>query len=214
MTFQSVLPVSDIGSETKQQDRRLIAAVVAISSVYATLRYNVFKGVPWSDWPHFICNKVLAISALVLIAIAVRRLAARRPGPIRRLMATASGFALVHTFVSLALCRPEYFDKFFAGPKFSLSGGTSMLLASAAMALLLWGKGRPGSVQPSVAATALAIVAMLSGLHAGVPSMSTWFAPRTWPGFMPPITLVSFVVGLFAFGTALARHRRGVKCVS
>ena len=189
----------------RARDRRIIAGTAGFSTLYATLRYNVFKGVPWSDWPHFVGNKALALSALILIALAVFRLVARRPRPIRRLMATGSAMALVHTLISLALCRPEYFDKFFAGPKLSLAGGASMLLGAIAMAILNWGRGRAGSSLPVAAAVPLAAVAFLSGAHAALPSASTWLAPATWPGHLPPITLISFVAGCLAIAGLLRR---------
>jgi hypothetical protein len=43
------------------------------SAIYATARYNVFKGVPWSDWPIYTLNKAFALSALLLLVSSVLR---------------------------------------------------------------------------------------------------------------------------------------------
>lgn len=188
----------------RSDDIRLIACTLLLSAAYATLRYNLFKGVPWSDWPDYIGNKAAALSSLVLITVAVFRLASRKPRPIARLMAAGSALALAHTLVSLALWQPAYFDKFFAGQKVSPAGGASLMFAALAMALLHWGKGRPGSSVPSRSARWLVAIALLSGLHAGIPSLATWFRPVAWPGGMPPITLLSFLIALAAAGS-LAR---------
>lgn len=191
----------------KSHDRRLVAWVVGLSTAYATVRYNGFKGVPWSDWPHFIGNKILALSALALIAIAVLRLTVARPLPIRRLMATGSAMALIHTLLSFGLFQPAYFDKFFVGAKLSVAGGVSLLAAAIAMGWLNWGKGQPGSSASANSAPLLAGIAFLSGVHAGLPSVSSWLQPRTWPGGLPPITLISFILGIVA-AVAAARGRR------
>lgn len=191
-----------------RQDARLIATIVATATVYATVRYNVFKGVPWGDWPHFIGNKILAVSALVLISAAVLRLVFSRDSQIRRIMAAGSAMALAHTLISFGLFQPSYFDKYFAGTKLTLPGGLSLVLAAFAMALLNWGKGQRGSSRPGQSALLLGVIALLSGVHAGFPSVATWLEPWTWPGGLPPITLISFLIGLFAMLLGLRARRR------
>lgn len=175
-------------------DRKVIASIVGISTLYATVRYNVFKGVPWSDWPHVIGNKILAIASLLLIATAVWRLRQRRQ-PIRNLMGLGSALAVAHSLLSVALLDPIYFEKFYVAAKLSLPAGASLLAGSVAMALLLSGKGRPGSLAPRASGPELGLIAFLSGCHAALPSTAGWFDPFNWPGGMPPITLISFLVG-------------------
>lgn len=184
-----------------------ITAALGFSAVYATVRYNVFKGVAWSDWPHYTGSKILALASLILIAVAVARLAARQARPIRRLMAVASGLAIAHALVSLGLLDPGYYESYFAGDRLTLTGGGSVMLGALAVALLQWGKGRRGSSTPDAAVKPLALLAFLSGLHAALPATANWFAPEKWPGGMPPITLISFLIGLAALG--LAAHRLG-----
>lgn len=207
MIHEKIDATVDQRASERSSDYRLIASTLALSTLYATARYNVFKGVPWADWPDYICNKVLALSGLILISLAVFRLASRNTRPIRRLMAAGSAFALTHTLVSLGLLRPAYFDRFFAGEKLSLAGGTSLMMAAVAMALLHWGKGRRGSSTPASSGGPLGAIAFLSGLHAALPSMAAWLDPAAWPGGMPPITLISFLVGLAALaGSVWARQ--------
>lgn len=203
MTYEKIEENVDQSGLERSHDHRAIATTVFLSTIYATVRYNVFKGVPWADWPHFIVNKCLALSGLVLIALSVFRLASRTPRRIGRLMAAGSAFALIHTLVSLGLFNAAYFDKFFAGEKLSLAGGASLMIAAMAVALLNWGKGRPGSSATTSSIGPLGAIAFLSGLHAALPSASTWLDPVTWPGRMPPITLIPFVVGAIALICAL-----------
>ncbi len=195
MILQAIDTSEAEAAQARPNDYKLIAAASLLSAAYATLRYNVFKGVPWSDWPHYIGNKILALTALILIAAAVLRLISPVRRPIRRLMAVASALALTHTLVSLGLFEPAYFDKFFDGDKLSLAAGWSLMLAALAMALLQWGKGRRGSSAPEASIVPLGVIAFISGLHAALPSAASWLDIASWPGHMPPITLISFAIG-------------------
>lgn len=187
----------------RASDYRVIGSALAVSAVYATLRYNVCKGVAWAEWPHYIGNKIIAVTALILFTVAVWRLVSRTRRPIRRLMAVGSALALTHTLVSLGLFRPVYYEKYFAGDGISLTGGLSILLGGAAMALLHWGKGRKGSSAPATATFPLALIAFVTGLHAAAPSLPGWLDPASWPGHLPPITLISFLIGAVALALAL-----------
>lgn len=190
--------------EDARADWLAIAAAVILSASYATLRYNVFKRVPWSDWPHVIGNKILALASLLLIATAIWRLGGKRRKPIRTLMAVGSAMAVAHSLLSLAILDPGHLDKFYVGAKLTASAGASLLLGSLASGLLYRGGGTPGSSAPRASAPALGVIAFLSGCHAALPSASGWFDPARWPGAMPPITLISFLVGAGACLIALS----------
>jgi hypothetical protein len=179
-------------------DHRIVAASLALALGYATLRYNVFKHVPWADWPHYVVNKALALAGLVLIALSVVRLA-QRGATIRRLMAWAGGFTSAHVLLSLALLRPDYFEKLFAGGKLTAAAGWSLLLGATAWAATELGARRAPQWRAASRVELLGVIALASGLHAALPSVGSWFAPSTWPGGLPPITLISFAVGLAAW---------------
>ncbi|KQX19271.1 hypothetical protein [Sphingomonas sp. Root720] len=176
-------------------DHRIVVASLAVALGYATLRYNVFKHVPWADWPHYVVNKALAMAGLGLIVLSAVRLA-RRGATIRRLMAWAGGFVSAHVLLSLALLRPDYFDKLFAGGKLTAAAGWSLLLGAAAWAATELGARRAAQWDPASRIELLGLIALASGLHAALPSVGSWFAPSTWPGGLPPITLISFAAGL------------------
>ncbi len=203
MIIETIHPADGRVVGGERHDHVIIAGTVLASTVYATVRYNVFKGVSWSDWPHYVGNKVLAIASLLLIVLAVLRLATPRGRPIRLLMAWASAMAVAHTVISLALLEPAYFEKFYAGERLTLSAGASLVLAAMAFAILQWGKGRPGTSAPVGAVAPLSAIAFLSGVHAALPSIAGWFEPAGWPGHMPPITLISFFAGAIALAASV-----------
>lgn len=155
---------------------------ICISIAYATLRYNLCKGVPWSDWPVFIVNKAAALSALILLVVfAVQKARGREQG-LAGLMATAFSLALLHVALSLCILNPTYFPIMFAQGLLTAQGGLSLL----AGALCIVGFYRRWLLLPKMCA--------LIGVHALLLGYVNWSAPAAWPGFLPPISLISFLL--------------------
>jgi hypothetical protein len=177
------------------------------SVIYATVRYNIFKGVPWSDWPTYTLNKAIALSALLLLVLSVTRKSAaegRSNGPTLYL---ASVFASMHVVLSLTLLSPAYYESLFVQGKLSGAAGLSMLLGALAAAVMAVGKRMHGGQGSDGGVRTLAILAFVVGLHAMLQGFTGWFAPSKWPGMMPPITLISFLLGLAAAAMALFPKR-------
>ena len=173
------------------------------SVAYATARYNIFKGVPWSDWPAYTLNKAFAMAALFLLVLSVFRKGSAGKLPNDRTLFMAGVFTSVHVVLSLTLLSPAYYPDFFVEGKLTAALGLSMLLGAAAAALMYAGGGPHGSHDAHAAVRNLAILALVSGVHAMLQGFAKWFAPSTWPGMMPPITLISFLLGLAAVAAAL-----------
>jgi hypothetical protein len=190
-------PISGVG------DHLLSGGALGLALVYATVRYNVFKGVAWADWPSYTVNKALAVGALVLIAIAVLRLV--RGGRTAALLAWSGALAWSHSLLSFALLNPSYFPRFFDGVKLGFNGGASLAVGAGIMAMLELGARRAGGWSVGIRIAALAVLAFAAGIHAALPALATWIEPANWPGAMPPLTLISFLAGTLALGV-WARH--------
>jgi hypothetical protein len=186
---------------------KIVVAVVASSVAYATIRYNVVKGVAWSQWPGWVLNKAAALSALVLLAIAVLR-AGRAPDR-APLLAAASWLMLVHVALSLALLGPAAYPTLFSDGLPTLAASFSLLLgvvAAASAPRMLRPDSRTGSY-PRAERIRIAFLALVVALHAGLLGFTGWATPGKWPGGLPPITLISFAIGLLAAVAGLARRR-------
>jgi hypothetical protein len=176
----------------------IILSAMAASLLYATARYNIFKKVPWADWPIYTVNKALALAALILMLASLRgMIAGRRIG---RVMMWAGTCAFLHIILSLTLLDPAYYPKFFAGAKLNATAGISLLIGAAAAVAMELGARKSGSWSSRQRVRTLAAIALAGGLHAAIPGTGTWFAPADWPGGLPPITLISFGFGLAAAG--------------
>lgn len=173
---------------------RLTAALFAAALGYATLRYNVFKGVPWTDWPAYTVNKALAVASVLMVAATVVRLCTRGKRT-SVLMAAAGVLALVHSLLSFAMLNPGYYPRLFEAGKLTFSGGLSLTLGAAVMAVMELGARGSGNWPQALRHRALAVVALGGGVHAALPAVATWLEPSTWPGGLPPLTLISFLAG-------------------
>lgn len=177
------------------------------STVYATARYNVFKGVPWEDWPTYTLNKAFALSSLGLIVFSIIRKRSVKGHSIGRDMYMAGVFGTIHVVLSLTLLSPAYYEKFFSQDKLTAAAGLSMALGTVAAAMMFAGKRPHGDQHADGGVRTLTMLAFIIGLHAMLQGFAGWFAPSTWPGMMPPITLISFLLGLAAVAVALFPKR-------
>jgi hypothetical protein len=186
--------------------RMKVPLLALLSSVtYATVRYQVFKGVPWHDWPAYTLNKAFGLAALLLMVLSVIRKPSTQERPVADTSYMAGVFAVTHVFLSLILLSPAYYESFFRENKLTVAAGFSMLLGTLAAVTMALGPGnRPG--QSAVrSAKNLSALAFIVGLHAALQGFTGWFAPSKWPGMMPPITLISFLLGLAAVFVAVRK---------
>jgi len=190
---------------------RVILAILSLSTAYAILRYNVFGGVAWTELPVYVSTQGISFGALTLLALSY--LVNRRVPPgaraQRRLLARSlgiSGFLLLaaHSVASVAILTRAYFPALFGGRYLSTAGEVS--LWSGSLAALLFAAPALCSVR-SVRrklgearwkrAQRLGYAALaLTAVHVLAIGSRNWAAVSSWPGGLPPITLLSFLVCL------------------
>ncbi|MCC6752095.1 MAG: metallophosphoesterase [Deltaproteobacteria bacterium] len=173
---------------------------------YAVVRYIVIKGVPWSELPLFVTNKALAFTSLALFGLAA---VARDPERRRAAGLTGLTLASVHTVITLCLLPTASFAPLFAafpagrtlrvGPQLALLAGAAGLVAVAFAA---------HRVRLAVPALLL-----LGVLHCAALGWPGWWRASTWPGRLPPITLLASAtaaLALVALGLRARVRRRAV----
>lgn len=196
--------------------------------VYAIVRYNVFKGVEWIHLPLYIMNKSFALSGVAFLSLSylVGKLFDPCPGDARRRRAMAKFFGLagsalvaMHIFMGFLLLSPAYYEKFFhESGKLNLTGELTLLFGVAAIVCLFFPAvttlpymyealgGQRWLRAQRMGYWALALVCG----HTFTMGYEGWFDPATWPGSLPPITLLGFLAALTAIGVKLwflARER-------
>lgn len=183
------------------RDAKLVVGVLAVSLAYAVVRYNVFKGVSWEQLPVYVTNKAIAVAGLVLLGMSRLVLEVRRRKQLGLVGALLTG---LHVLLSFMLLDPSYFPQhFLPSGMMRWTGEASMLTGAIASALVGWllyttanrpvdTQVRGASLLPGVARVMLALVAA----HVALLGVSVWLDVGTWPGRLPPITLLSFLLAL------------------
>ncbi len=156
-------------------------------------------------------NKIISWAGITLIAISfLRRPKKKSAGEIKTNEFTEwagiTGFTLIamHIFISLAILTPSYYPKFYADEKLTFWAELSMLMGI----LALFAFSIPAinsvtviraSLQPDIWKSRLQIGylgLMGTAAHTAFMGYSTWFDVQSWPGYMPPITLLATIIAL------------------
>ena len=203
--------------------------VFAVSLLYAFIRYNILRDVPFSDIPLYIFNKALALGATVVIGFSflLGPLAALWPRwfsphlPLRKALGIIGfGGAAVHAVISLILLSPAYYSRWFtesgslnAIGQFSLLFGVLALAVFAVVAVssmpLMFerlGEARWRKMQRlgygAYALTLLHVVAM---------GARGWANPESYAYGFISISLLSALIIFFVFAMRAVAYACGCK---
>jgi hypothetical protein len=182
--------------------------ILIFCTIYATLRYIVFKGVEITHFPLYIANKIISWSAIIFLAISYisGKSSAKNRFPDLAKWAGLTGYVLVvmHIIISLTILNPAYFQKFFAGATMTFS--TELSILSGVMALLAFSIPAINSVtvirlslHPETWQIRQKIGyygLLATAIHTVFMGYSSWFDVSSWPGYLPPITLLSAIIAL------------------
>lgn len=187
---------------------RSLLTLLSLTLAYSIVRYHVFGDVPWAQLPLFVVNKAVSWTGLALLALAYLR----RDKPAARDLGVLGLFLTgAHILMSLALLNPSNYAKLYAGARFTVWGEASLLAGVAAAAVL----ALPAiATMPGVHAAlgearwlrwqrAGYWTLALAALHCACLGWKSWLTPATWPGGLPPITLLSTLVALVPLGYRL-----------
>ncbi len=201
-----------------------LSGILIFFSLYATLRYIVFKGVDTAHFPSFIVNKILSISGLFFLAVsyASGKLKALRLGDKSRQIqfvkfSGLAGFSLsaMHVFISLILISPAYYPKFYSGDMMNVTGELTMVMGvfslycfsipaittipfmQEAVGIRKWQQGQRMGY--------LGLLAAL--LHVGFMGFSGWVQIEKWPGHMPPISLLGALLILIPLFLKITKEK-------
>lgn len=204
-----------IASENKKKFKTisLLLIVFCITLIYATVRYNVFKGVPWSSFPDYVANKALAWTSLVSICLSY--LTGLLPGfginvfgnllPLRKYLGVY-GFILaaVHIMLTLAILTAENYPSLFDGNTINEKGEYVILFGLLCLGgFLMPAMTSVKAVRESMSGEKwkrlqqLGYFALFANiLHVMSMGYTGWPEPAQWPGFMPPITMIAAVISV------------------
>lgn len=185
----------------KRRDIEITAAILAASIGYAIVRYNLFGDVPIRQIPLYVVNKGAALSSLVLLGLSLLV----NDRDTRKGLGRA-GFLLLgaHLVISTVILTPAYFGKYYrddgtfsANIEAGLAVGVAGTLCAAYLMLAAPQNGNAKSLRRGVGRLVLAATA----IHTALLGYPVWIDVQSWPGYLPPITLLAtgIAIGMLAF---------------
>jgi len=197
----------------------IITITLIFGLAYAVLRYHIVGPVPWKDFPFFILNKGLSLSAFILLTCnfgfgPLRNLGVRVPegwlNARKALGMTGFLLVLIHALMSFMLFSHANYGKFFeADGTLTLLAGLSMLGGVLAF-VVLWAYNlafqtflrEDQAFIRFITSRKFLLTAMLLGAaHLFFMGYEGWLNPSGWHGGLPPISLVAFL--FFVVGYAI-----------
>ncbi len=194
----------------------IITIALIFGLAYAIVRYHVAGPVPWKDFPFFILNKSISLSAFILLTLNFGL------GPLNNLGIKVSegwlnarkalgmtGFLLVliHALMSFMLFSPSVYGKFFEPDgTLTLLAGLSMLGGVLAF-VVLWAynlsfqthlREDHAYIRFITSRNFLLGAMILGGAHLVFMGYQGWLKPSGWHAGIPPVSLVAFA--FFAVG--------------
>lgn len=180
-------------------------------TIYAIIRYIVFKGVSPNHLPLYIVNKIFSVSGIFLIATSytigkLKRLKNKNESRQHQLIKFTglAGFSLsaMHVFISLMIISPGYFPKFYHEDMMNFKGELSMLMgvfslfcfSFPAITTLPFMQEAVGFKKWKKRQQIGYLGLLTAFLHVLVMGISGWLDVASWPGYLPPITMLSALI--------------------
>ena len=193
--------------ETEVRKYFLIAFIP--SFIYAVVRYNILKEVPWSQTPLWVTNKALAMTATILIGMAF---CMPKSKPRKKIGILGFYISVIHAMMSFALLNPANYAKFFAADgRYNLTGGLVLLTGILSTAFLIWALYHSFPQLHNAFHVRLDIIHKLVLLalffnlaHLVAMGVQGWVKPSSW-GIMPPVSIVSAVLCFYFISLRLLR---------
>lgn len=182
---------------------RPILLTLALCIGYALLRYVGLGDTAAASIPTYVVNKAVALASVVFLLSA--GLAHRRGDhdALRAWGTIATHAAAAHVLLSVAAYSAAYYPAFFADGRMSARGEWVVLTGTVA-AWTFWLIRRNRSERVTRRWLQLLSAAVVGG-HLFAVGSGGWLAPSGWPGTLPPISLISFVLSFLALAAFASR---------
>lgn len=176
----------------------LLFMLMAIAVSYTLFRYIIFGPVSPEHLPSYLFNKAASMMSLLTLAVAAQAFHRKNIEAVKYWGTISLHCVVLHILFSLILLGSNYYPKFFAEAKMNLKGELIMLFGTLAT-YCYWRLSRPDSALNQNKIKILQLLAALFvGAHLFTMGYAGWLTPHKWHGGMPPISLVSFALAIFA----------------
>jgi hypothetical protein len=187
----------------KENKKNISIVIISLlfSILYSILRYNIFSDVSWIDLPLYVFNKGFALSSIILFAYYHSSINNPKISVNKLFREYAIILGVLHILISLIIISPEYFPKFYNSLKLNGVGELSIFFGVISSGIILYMNSKK-ILEESLSKTKTkerlaSIFFVMLAAHVFVMGYKGWLDPGSWPGYLPPITLLSFIIAAF-----------------
>lgn len=158
--------------------------VLTITFVYAFLRYNIFGNIPYKDIPLLIVNKAIAYSWIIWLLIGIKYFLKHEIEKYKNHISIFKKLLIAHILLSVIILGQDMLPKFLDNNTYTLFSNISLLAGTIAAASI------------TLKGNKLQIILFLSliKIHLFFMGFKGWITVEKWNGYMPPITLICFIL--------------------
>lgn len=173
--------------------------VPSIAVGYAILRYGIVKGVPLENWPAFIGNKALAITAVMFLVLGIFH-RVWDTDQAKDFFRLSLWLGFTHGITSLAMMSEAYYGYLYNTDIGRLNVFGELTIIFGALALALYIMEALRARERGTSADLLLLT--LLGTHVVSVGVLKWLDPSRWAYGLIPISLIGFLIlvtgGVFA----------------
>lgn len=192
---------------------KILLIIFAVTMIYAVLRYNVFKGVPWSELPLYVSNKAIAWTSLVSICLSYLSGLMQKAGKrlftgfvhLRKYLGMYGFFlAIVHIMITLSILTVENYPSLYDGIAINSKGELVIMFGMLCLCCIIMpAVTSVKAVREGIATEKWKLIqqlgygALLANIfHVFSMGSNNWIEPGNWYGYMPPITMIAASIAL------------------
>jgi hypothetical protein len=174
--------------------------VLLFCFTYAIIRYVIIGPVDAVEIPIFILNKAVSWTAVTLLFFSIYTTSKNLNNTAREYGTYAYWCIVCHALLTLSIMNENYFVKLFEGGKLTLFGQLSILSGVLLIVLFLYyyynfsNTSNFTTVVKRISKVKLILIIALA--HLFFLGGKGWITPEKWYGYLPPITLISFIIVL------------------
>jgi hypothetical protein len=166
--------------------------ILCLTFVYTLVRYIGFGNVDMTQIPVFLLNKSLSMSSVIFLLIAAYHSSNNQITKSKFWGSSALFSALLHVLFSLSILSGAYFSKLFIADKLTWQGGLFILFGI--LAIFIFFIIKSSELDDTKRKKYFQLGTLFLLFHLFFLGFSDWLKIQDWHGFLPPISLLSFLI--------------------
>jgi hypothetical protein len=174
--------------------------VLLFCFTYALVRYVLLGPVEAEEIPVFIINKAVSWGAVTLLLLSIYATSKKLTNTAREYGTYAYWKIVCHALLTLSILNENHFAKLYEDGKLSLFGQMSVLSGVLVIVMFLYYHHHFSNANNFTTVfkriTKVKLILIITLVHLFFLGAKGWFTPGNWYGYLPPITLISFLIVL------------------